>query len=782
MTHQHMGDTVKLVGAMMRLRHNTKFKGGGLDLGEAPSTVASPREHLEFLRLFRDQMRQRQEEGEAHPHRGAEMAGDEDMLAANFAEAQIRALVNNELEACLVLHESKEFWQHRLDRPGANLLNWIEMGPWTWKTHTTRDCCEYYLGSLSRCRRLLRNKVLSAGSLQLHLTQMKQAYMEGTLSEWTAAALVLIQRTLEASADGITRVNSTTSGGSSTSRRRSRGSHPRRSLASALTSRDCSPTHRNGIWRRVGSDGSSAAEHTRGQSVLRRVLSLGRRDRHAQEFAQGGDGDGDDGQSGGGGNNQGQGEANEEEDTTTAHNGVKNGGDKPAASSTSIEGTLNGSSRDTAGPPSPVRPGPEEEEAGLARADLADLLRDAQEETEAGIGAGQEGDIIGALLRTSEELVATVETQQKNMIPLLLGRFAAPSRMRRNWMFIAVATPAALVTMFYMYRNRDWIQRSMLRVRSSLWQFVREHISEPFWGIYNELVHNQPLTLTDANALADSSFSLQQMLEAFIKDTKPNISEEEVKKMARTGDMSVVSREYERSIIHAWKNFVAGDIVRMMLIQVQFIKRELLIATTAIGQLARENELNLRMMATVPAFLLAWGSYRTVRPAYYWLKSEKSRESTFTAMCTIVLAMERLLNLRHREGTWLQIAADHPVAADEKKADGEVGLPRRRGSLLRPLGHSDNCTRQVVVSAGRGQGLMAVRVLDELDLGKLMMLVHQLLRLIRSGPRRFPRRDLVNLHEDLAELVGERGLVSVGQQLQIVQRVQRSYRFLLPRR
>lgn len=86
------------------------------------------------------------------------------------------------------------------------------------------------------------------------------------------------------------------------------------------------------------------------------------------------------------------------------------------------------------------------------------------------------------------------------------------------------------------------------------------------------------------------------------------------------------------------------------------------------------------------------------------------------------------------------------------------------------------------MSAGRGQGRMAVRVLDELDLGKLMMLVHQLLRLIRSGPRRFPRRDLVNLQEDLAELVGERGLVSVGQQLRIVQRVQRSYKFLLPRR
>lgn len=38
----------------------------------------------------------------------------------------------------------------------------------------------------------------------------------------------------------------------------------------------------------------------------------------------------------------------------------------------------------------------------------------------------------------------------------------------------------------------------------------------------------------------------------------------QVKKMAMTGNMSVVSREYERSIINAWKNFVAGDIVRMV--------------------------------------------------------------------------------------------------------------------------------------------------------------------------------------------------------------------------
>lgn len=67
------------------------------------------------------------------------------------------------------------------------------------------------------------------------------------------------------------------------------------------------------------------------------------------------------------------------------------------------------------------------------------------------------------------------------------------------------ATPGLSLVFFFSVVDRSGIRRSMLMVRESLRQFVREHISEPFWGIYNELVHNQPLTMTDAKALADSS-------------------------------------------------------------------------------------------------------------------------------------------------------------------------------------------------------------------------------------------------------------------------------------
>lgn len=47
-----------------------------------------------------------------------------------------------------------------------------------------------------------------------------------------------------------------------------------------------------------------------------------------------------------------------------------------------------------------------------------------------------------------------------------------------------------------------------------------------------------------------------------------------------------------------------------------------------------------------------------------------------------------------------------------------------------------------------------------------------------GNARRFRRDEVDALREDLRELMGERGIVTVGQQLSIVQRALRSYSFL----
>jgi hypothetical protein len=62
--------------------------------------------------------------------------------------------------------------------------------------------------------------------------------------------------------------------------------------------------------------------------------------------------------------------------------------------------------------------------------------------------------------------------------------------------------------------------------------------------------------------------------------------------------------------------------------------------------------------------------------------------------------------------------------------------------------------------------------------GKLVLLVHQVRRLIGRHERRFRQDELINVREDLYEMIGDRGIVSVAQQLNIVQRILRSYEFL----
>jgi hypothetical protein len=134
------------------------------------------------------------------------------------------------------------------------------------------------------------------------------------------------------------------------------------------------------------------------------------------------------------------------------------------------------------------------------------------------------------------------------------------------------------------------------------------------------------------------------------------------------------------------------------------------------------------MFATIPAFLLAWVTYRLLQPVYNALTRRKSRSSVRTAMKILVQTMERLLNLRNC-----------PAAP--------------------------SCTYH------------EMQILDDQDLGRLTLLVYQLRRLLRPTQRHWviQAEFLAGMQEDLAELMCERGIVSIEQQLQIVQRMQRTY-------
>lgn len=81
-------------------------------------------------------------------------------------------------------------------------------------------------------------------------------------------------------------------------------------------------------------------------------------------------------------------------------------------------------------------------------------------------------------------------------------------------------------------------------------------------------------------------------------------------------------------------------------------------------------------------------------------------------------------------------------------------------------------------STSTAEEYQAPQTLSAEDLGMLLLHIHECRNILWQSRRRFRSDVLRNVAEDLAELAGERGSVSVSQQLQIISRMSRTYPFM----
>jgi len=161
------------------------------------------------------------------------------------------------------------------------------------------------------------------------------------------------------------------------------------------------------------------------------------------------------------------------------------------------------------------------------------------------------------------------------------------------------------------------------------------------------------------------------------------------------------------------------------------------------------NEINMNLASVTPAVLLLLFVNKSFRFLFYaLLKVRKSREETFSSFRHIILDMDRLLLMR-----------DNPPSAPPPLTWTENGEP-------------------AMVVASSPEKPRGPYVLNADDLGMLMLHIHECRTILWEDRRRFSLKTLCDVNEDLAELAGERGPVSVEQQLQIISRMCRTYPFL----
>lgn len=368
-----------------------------------------------------------------------------------------------------------------------------------------------------------------------------------------------------------------------------------------------------------------------------------------------------------------------------------------------------------------------------------------------------------------------------------------PSVWHRRWLEIS------LTCAFMTYGSYWLITRSRLcgspvledayaRVYETARVFFYEHVTDPVRNLYNEVVLNKSIDVVDHAQVLDTQLSLDIMLRDFVIATRPGISETEVDFLLESGDaLKMMSRTYETEMKKPLTNMVSGTLIQMLLIQVQFLKKELLQAMEKVDLLLKANNKNIEIMATMPAFVVATCTYLSCDIIYrkclhLYSKNKMIREARF-----ILIDVDHILNAGHS-----------PERVERPNREMSLFLPSRRKGVAPPIRldvsmatperspshHRHSRQRTPTWDTRRSiESLNGDLIGNDLlspnpsigvpfsSFGTYVLNIERLLRLINRHIRYIPRSDLWRLRRDISELL--RTDFSVRQKLRTLDRIER---------
>jgi hypothetical protein len=351
------------------------------------------------------------------------------------------------------------------------------------------------------------------------------------------------------------------------------------------------------------------------------------------------------------------------------------------------------------------------------------------------------------------------------------------SYWKRNWYVFGIGIPAIAIGVYKCFNNRKFVYESVVKGIGKAVIFYNEHVKEPAEYIIDEFFTSKVRSkITDVEALEDTRDSLKRMLYSWFSETYPDMKEEERLRRSNSMDVSLIEEMFEGNVsTKAVQSLLTGDIVRIALIQMQFLKKEMLTAMDAMDGIMESNEINFRLSSMMPALMVVYVMRQIAKYAYYTImptgRKRKSKEETFANLRSLLLDVERLLVMRD----------DPPNPPDQLtfNNDPNLGLSFDDAAAANAaVNAKDRIRSNSIVIEGSNHIVNNRKTLDENDWGMIMLLIHQIQTLLSINQNRFGSADIANFLEDLSEIAGERGPVSIKQQRAIVERMVRTYSFL----
>ena len=262
-------------------------------------------------------------------------------------------------------------------------------------------------------------------------------------------------------------------------------------------------------------------------------------------------------------------------------------------------------------------------------------------------GDGTSSIVISDLPGMADEVTALLQSIEFNLHEQRqrrLNKLRPQSNLRRNWYMFAVGIPTAAYATYHLCKEHGGYFL-MKEVFAKINVFWKEHVSEPCYSIYQELfTKTGRIDVNDRKARMDTIESLKRMIRSWLDETFADMSEAEKVAMSNNMDISLIEELKEESIKHIYE---INSVVRCSLIEMQFIKKELLNALVAMDELMGSNEINARLAAMTPAVILMIGIRKVFRLIFYALfKFGAPKQEIYASFRKIILDIERLLLMR----------------------------------------------------------------------------------------------------------------------------------------
>jgi hypothetical protein len=334
-------------------------------------------------------------------------------------------------------------------------------------------------------------------------------------------------------------------------------------------------------------------------------------------------------------------------------------------------------------------------------------------------------------------------------------------RDKPNKRFLSILKPRVLLKVlssfavigagYQVYQNPAELQKRSKKVSKHTKNFFKKRLQEPLKNIINDVFLNKKLLLADQVALKDAQRSLGVMLNDFLTQYRSSLPEKERSKIVSNLDMTPISQEYEVELRRPVPNILSGRIARLVLIQLQFVKKELLVAMQAIDELLNANQVNLQLLAITPAIfsgILLQNFVKVLVGVLSYSSRGKFMDSIATAHRELRLGVRQLEKI-------LGVLDRDTLTGDMR------GSPRNSTLLL-----------QSSVDRFYDPNFL----LTKADFGRIMSVLYRLQNSLVLHHSHFDALTLTQLQEDLRDIT--QPSLSPRQRLNIVERIMRSYSFI----